>query len=61
MQLAALVLALGGEAVTSDSKGLDIVSFVSIVGGYVVLAALWFFVFRDRSSRNTKRKKDPQE
>jgi hypothetical protein len=57
MHPAILVLALGGEAVSAGDKGLGIISLVSIVSGYVGLAALWFFVFRDKSSRN-KRKKD---
>jgi len=61
MHLASLILALDGEAVSSSSNGLAIVSLVSIVGGYVVLAALWFFVFRDRSSQNTNSEKDSQE
>jgi hypothetical protein len=61
MQPAILIIALGGEAVSAGNEGLDIVSLVSIVSGYVGLAALWYFVFRTKSSRNTKRKKDSSD
>ncbi len=49
-------MALGGEAETSSSTGLGVVSVASIALGYVGLFALWFFVFRDRT--RSKRKKD---
>lgn len=53
-----LPLALNGEATGGgESIGLGIISVVSIVIGYVVLAALWYFVFRDKS--RARRKKDP--
>jgi hypothetical protein len=54
-----LPMALGGEAETSNSTGLGIISVVSIALGYVGLFALWFFVFRDKS--RSKRKKDSSD
>jgi hypothetical protein len=56
-----LVLALGGEAVSAGDKGIDIVSLVSIVSGYLLLAALWFFVFRENAPRHRKRKRDSSD
>ena len=57
--LAALPLALDGEAETSSNVGIGVISVVSIVLGYVGLFALWWFVFRDRS--RSKRDKDSSE
>lgn len=61
MGLAALIvslpLALDGESVNNGNTGLAILSLVSIVLGYLLLAALWWFVFRDKS--RARRKKDP--
>ena len=51
-----LPLALGGEAESSGSTGIGVLSVASIALGYVGLFALWFFVFRDRS--RSKRGKD---
>jgi hypothetical protein len=56
--LVALPMALGGEAETSGSTGLGIISVASIALGYVGLFALWFFVFRDRSRAKRKRRRD---
>jgi predicted permease len=54
---AALLLspALDGESVSGNSTGLGIVSLVSIVLGWLLIAGLWFFVFRDKS-RSKRRK-----
>ncbi len=58
----ALVLALDGEsAAGSDSTGIAIIALVSMVSGYVLLAALWWFVFRDRSRSRRRRKGGPGE
>lgn len=54
-----LPLALGGEAETSNSTGIGVLSVASIVLGYVGLFALWWFVFRDKS--RSRRKKDSSE
>ena len=57
--LHSLPLALGGEVEPSGGSGvaLGIISVVSIVLGYLLLFALWWFVFRERA--RSKRKKDP--
>jgi hypothetical protein len=57
--VAALPLALDGEAETSNNLGLGIISVVSIAAGYVGLFALWWFVFRGRS--RSKRNKDSSD
>jgi hypothetical protein len=54
--LAALPLALDGEAATGNSTGLAVISLVSMVLCYVGLWALWHFVFRDRSRSRRKRR-----
>ena len=56
----ALPLALDGESVSEgggNGTSIAIVSAVSIVGGYLLLAALWYFVFsaRARDKREQKR------
>jgi len=60
MHLLALILsaplALDGESVNANNTGLAVISVVSIVFGYLLLAALWYFVFRDKA--RAKRKKD---
>jgi hypothetical protein len=52
-------LALDGESATSNSKGLAIISIVSIVSGYIALALLWRFVFSKKA--RSKRERDPPE
>jgi len=53
-------LALDGEsAAGGNSTGIAVISLISIVGGYVLLAALWYFVFRDKT--RSKRKKRSSE
>jgi hypothetical protein len=52
-----LIPALDGESVSGNSTGLAVVSLVSIVSGWLLIAGLWFFVFRDRS--RSKRRKPP--
>lgn len=44
-------LALDGESITGSSTAIAVLSVVSIVGGYLLLFVLWYFVFRDKSSR----------
>jgi hypothetical protein len=60
MPLASLALsiplALDGESITSGNTGIAIISVVSMVFCYLALAALWYFVFRDKS--RSKRGKD---
>jgi hypothetical protein len=54
--IVSLPLALDGESATGNNTGIAIISVVSMAGGYILLAALWFFVFRDKS--RAKRRKD---
>jgi len=56
--LVALALALDGESAVSNSTGLAIISIVSIVFGYVLLACLWHFVFSAKARRR-RGEKDP--
>jgi branched-subunit amino acid ABC-type transport system permease component len=49
-----LPVALGGESAGGDSTGIAVLSAISIVIGYALIAALWYFVFRDRSGRRRK-------
>jgi hypothetical protein len=51
-------LALDGESVSGNSTAIAVVSLVSIVSGYVLLAALWYFVFRDKT-RAKRKKRSP--
>jgi hypothetical protein len=41
-----LPLALGGDSLTSDNSAIAVISLLSIVAGYALLAGLWYFVFR---------------
>jgi hypothetical protein len=56
--IATVTLALDGESAVSGSTGLAIVSAVSIVFGYVLLACLWHFVFSAKARRR-RGEKDP--
>jgi hypothetical protein len=48
--LALLVpVALDGEAVSSNNTAIAVISVVSIVSGYLLLAALWYFFFRSKA------------
>jgi hypothetical protein len=49
-----LPLALGGESAGGESAGLAVISVVSIVAGYLLIAALWYFVFRGRARARRK-------
>jgi hypothetical protein len=57
-----LPLALDGEAEAEaggNGTAIAIVSAVSIVFGYLLLAALWHFVFREKA--RAKRRKGPAD
>jgi hypothetical protein len=57
---AALLLpALDGESVTNGNNGLAVISIVSIVFGYLLLAGLWWFVFRDKARAKRKGDNEP--
>jgi hypothetical protein len=47
-------LALNGESGT-DNTAVGVISLVSIVSGYLLLWALWHFVFRERAREKRKR------
>ena len=49
--IASLPLALDGESVNNNNTGLAILSVIALALGYLLIAALWFFVLRDRSKR----------
>jgi hypothetical protein len=49
--LLAVPLALDGESASNGNIALAIISIVSIVFGYALLAALWHFVFSPRARR----------
>jgi hypothetical protein len=53
--LLAAPMALDGESANGDNTAIAIISLVSIVFGYLLLAGLWYFVFRENA--RTKRKK----
>jgi hypothetical protein len=63
MSLSALMmlapLALDGESVTNNNTPIAIVSLISIVGGFLLLGALWYFVFREKPQ--DKRKGPPRD
>jgi hypothetical protein len=63
MDLIALTLlvpvALDGESVSTNNTAVAVVSVISIVGGYLLLAALWHFVFREKA--RDKRKNPPPD
>jgi predicted permease len=55
--LLSLPLALGGESSGGESVGIAVISLVSIVVGYLLIAALWYFVFRDRARTRGRRRR----
>jgi hypothetical protein len=56
--IAALTIALDGESGLAGNTGVAVISVVSIVFGYVLLACLWHFVFSARARRK-RGEKDP--
>jgi hypothetical protein len=61
MHAVALLLALDGESVTAGNTGLAIISVVSMVFGYLLLAALWYFVFSAKARARRSKGRDPRE
>ena len=59
MGLATLILsvalALDGESSNAKNTALAVISVVSIVFGYLLLAALWYFVFRGKAREKRQR------
>lgn len=54
----AVMLALDGESAAGNNTGLAVISLVSIVFGYLLLAGLWYFVFRGKA-REKRDKRSP--
>jgi hypothetical protein len=54
--LLSLPVALDGESAAGNNSALGVISVVSIVCGYLLLAALWYFVFREKA-REKRRKR----
>jgi hypothetical protein len=56
-------LALDGESVSENAGNgtpIAIVSLVSIVGGFLLLGALWYFVFREKpKTKDLSERKNP--
>jgi len=48
--LLSVPIALDGEAAAGNNSALGVISVLSIVVGWVLLAALWYFVFRRKAS-----------
>jgi hypothetical protein len=42
-------LALDGESVNNSNAAIAAVSLASIAGGFLLLGALWYFVFRPKA------------
>ncbi len=56
-----LPLALDGESAGNNSTGLAVISVASMAGGYLLIAGLWWFVFRDKArARRRERDKHPE-
>jgi hypothetical protein len=51
----ALPLALGGDSAGGESTGIAVISAISLVVGYLLIAGLWYFVFRDRARTRRRR------
>jgi len=54
-----LPAALDGESANQSNTGLAVISVVSMVFGYVLLALLWHFVFSKKA--RSKRERNPPE
>ncbi len=57
--MATAILALDGESVDANNTALGVISVVSIVFGWLLIFALWHFVFREKA--RTKRRKGDSE
>ena len=62
MGLATLILsvplALDGESVSGNNTAIAAIALVSLVSGYLLLAALWYFVFREKARDGRKNRSD---
>jgi hypothetical protein len=53
--LLSLPLALDGESLSRSNTAIAIVSVISMVFVYLLLAGLWYFVFRDKARKRRKK------
>jgi hypothetical protein len=51
-----LPIALDGESSAGNNTGIAVISVASIACGYLLLAGLWYFVFREKA-REKRRKR----
>lgn len=58
--LLSLPLALDGESAANGNAELAVLSLVTMVFGYLLLAALWYFVFSARARRRREKRDDPE-
>jgi hypothetical protein len=62
MGLATLILsvplALDGESISGNSTAIAVIALVSLVSGYLLLAALWYFVFREKARDRRRNRSD---
>jgi hypothetical protein len=42
---------------SATGTGLAIIAMVSLVGGYILLAGLWYFVFREKPAERAERRR----
>jgi hypothetical protein len=54
IQALLLPLALDGESVNNGNTAIAAVALVSIVGGFLLLGGLWYFVFREKARDKPK-------
>jgi hypothetical protein len=55
-----LPVALDGESANQSNTGLAVISVASMVFGYLLIAGLWYFVFRDKA-RARRRERDDSD
>ena len=54
-------LALDGESVNNSNSAIAAISIASIVGGFLLLGALWYFVFRAKAWDKHKDGRPPRD
>jgi hypothetical protein len=60
LALIRIPLALDGESAANGSTGLAAISIVSMIFGWLLIAGLWWFVFRDKA-RARRRERERSE
>jgi hypothetical protein len=56
-----LPLALDGESVNNNNSAIAAISIASIAGGFLLLGALWYFVFRAKAWDKHKDGRPPRD